>query len=483
MYLDRIEFGRAVTSRNMSKFLVARPPCDWSAVSRLSHGVDVTILIGGTDGPGCEAATLDQIAAPVVWVPDSEKCVSDTVNWEGRGVKKLVRQEFELDSVVLSGAPLVRPEVAESIDSTVSNVTASGRDAPTSLDASLTDAAGFTCDAAWLSDIEGRRPEDGALCIAITAGIDEPLTEQDVGSGIDDTLRRIGIHIRREMILTGEAARNRVLMRRTREAMARYVTVHITPESISLPQMPMLPFAIRGKRLLGARLPILEHPGEGIRVFALADLLYTTTLRFPGKAASDVAHLRQHVLAWCHVVLFVVREIAGRGFRAAVEALPIEALSSDEHIAISVLVEGITDDEGWEFEADLDKVVRASSFYSHVHVDVIPVPSLDEACGAVRTLDRSAIEMIHAALIDDGRLLPSDSGLIPNKHGDRSETDEPASDAQRVEGVEGGECPRRSERAERNGAWWCANRYTFAPRSSEPEGGLVDVETVIDGMS
>lgn len=473
MHLDRTEFGCSITSRNMPKILVAHSPCDWNTVCELSHRVDVTILLGGTDGPGCDAKTLAEIAMPVVWVPGSGQCINSGMNLAEGGFRTLVRDKFELDSVVLVGAPLVGQGIAgESRGGKGRDGGASGAGENMSVDASVVD---FALDAAWFGDVENRWPEDDAtLCIAITAGPDEPITEADVGNGIDEVLRRIGINLRREMKLTEDAARSRVLARRTREAMARYVTVHITPETISLPQMPMLPFKIRGERLLGARLPILEHPCEGVRLFALSDLLYTTGLRFPGKAVSDVAHLRQDVLAWCHVVLFAVREIARRGLRAAIEALPLAALSSDEHIALGVLVEGISENESQQLERDLGGVIRASSFYPHVRIDVVPVQSLEEACGEVRTLDRNAIEMIHAALVDDGRLLPSNSGLTSINGDESSEAEEPATITQQevTHSV-------RLERAERTGAAWCANRFSLAPHSSEPDGGLVDVETVI----
>ncbi|MFL9908851.1 hypothetical protein [Paraburkholderia sp. RL17-337-BIB-A] len=148
-------------------------------------------------------------------------------------------------------------------------------------------------------------------------------------------------------------------------------------------------------------MPLVDSPAPGVRRVSTADLLYTTSSRFPGQEQDDRPHLCDHVFAWCHVIAFLTRRLAGSGLRAAIEGLPLDALAGECRIVVSVFVEGVSIEVEDEMACDLNNAIARTPYAAFVHVHVLGVHSIDEVMETVRTLGHDAVDCIHGALMDD----------------------------------------------------------------------------------
>jgi hypothetical protein len=386
---DRTEFGEQITGVRLPALQIATPGCDWNLVARLSREIPTTIVLGGGEAPWCSRETFETIEGQSWWLPDGH-CRAPDMEHSGEWPHcvSLQRRDVDLGSVQLSGASLRLPTTnANLIESESLN-----RKVLIRL---------FREDAMWLADIVNRRCDEESISVVVTAGGTDRISYSQATRDIRGILREMGVQLQHVSQCSLLEARCRAFMRRVRRAFSRYATIHIDPEGVYLPQQALVPYVINGRRTLGARMPLVDSRAPGIRCISIADLLYTTSTRFPGQQGDYTPHLRYHVFAWCHVVAFLVRRLAGSGLSAAIEGFPLDALSSERHIVVSVFVEGISEEVERAMEREFSEAIGRTPYAVHVQVNVLGVKSVDQAKATVRTLGVQAIECIHGALMDD----------------------------------------------------------------------------------
>lgn len=386
---DRTEFGEQITGVRLPAMQIATPGCDWNLVASFSREIPTTIVLGGSEAPWCSRETFETIEGQSWWLPDGH-CRAPDMEHSGEWPHcvSLQRRDVDLGSVQLSGASLRLPTT----DANLIGNESFNRKVLIRL---------FREDAMWLADVVNRRCGEESISVVVTAGGTDRISYAQTTPDIRGVLREMGVQLQHVSKCSLLEARCRAFMRQARRAFSRYATIHIDPEGVYLPQQALVPYVINGRKTLGARMPLVDSRAPGIRCISAADLLYTTSARFPGQQGDYTPHLRSHVFAWCHVIAFLVRRLAGSGLSAAIEGFQLDALSSERHVVVSVFVEGIDAEVERAMEREFSDAIGRTPYAVHVQVNVLGVKSVDQVKEKVRTLGAQAIECIHGALMDD----------------------------------------------------------------------------------
>jgi len=379
--VTRQMFSEQITGTELSVVTVARDQFDMNLVVEQSEKSDLTIILGPLGGH--QVAELVRIKNEAVWIPDVE---NDLAVESGLA---LVRREKTVGCLNIAGAPLVPPGMPKE------------QELPDNAGADVAESAkaSFRRDAEFLRDVPSRRPADEQITLVATAGHCPPLLA--TGADIRETLRQIGGRIENE--IRNPSTETSRLSRAVRRDIAQYAAIHVDRNGVWLPQMPLLPVAVRGNVLLGARFDLLDVIGENVASFSIADMLYRRSPRFPGKEERVPVLLRDHVFIWARAVSYASRFLSEAGHTGAIEALPLSALGSAAPVPIGVFIQDIDERKAREIESTLNEAIAQVTSGRQVFFCVGDVGSVEDVASLVKILDKPALDIIASVVTNHVR--------------------------------------------------------------------------------